>query len=74
MDYRDRIAIEPGKRFGRPVIRGLRITVDDVLSWLAAGMTSEEIRRDYPELEAEDIAACLAYAADRSRRVIIVAP
>ena len=73
MDYRDRIAIEPGKRFGRPVIRSLRITVDDVLSCLAAGMTAADILRDYPELEAEDVQACLAYAADRSRRVTIVA-
>jgi uncharacterized protein (DUF433 family) len=73
MDYRDRIAIEVGKRFGRPVIRGMRITVDDVLSWLAADMSQADILAAYPELEAEDVRACLAYAADKTRRVTVVA-
>ena len=68
MGYRDRITIEAGKRGGRPCIRGMRITVYDVLGWLASGMSHEEILRDYPELEAEDIRACLEFAAERERR------
>jgi uncharacterized protein (DUF433 family) len=68
MSYRDTITIEAGKRGGRPVIRGMRIAVADVLGWLAAGMTHEEILSEYPELTEEDIRACLAYAADRERR------
>ncbi|HTT39850.1 MAG TPA: DUF433 domain-containing protein [Burkholderiales bacterium] len=72
MDYRDIITIEPGKRGGKPCIRGMRITVYDVLGWLAAGMTLEEILADYPELTAEDIRACLSYAADRERSGLIV--
>ena len=68
MTYTDRIRMEPGKRSGRPVVRGLRITVYDVLGWLAEGMTTEEILADFPELELADIHACLAYAADRERR------
>jgi len=70
MDYRDIITLEPGKRGGRPCIRRMRITVADVLAWLAAGMTYYEILSDYPELTEDDIRACLAYAADRERRVI----
>ena len=70
MDYRDRIKIEPGKRGGKPTIRGLRITVYDVLDYLASGMSEEEILRDFPELTAEDIRACLAFAADRERRLV----
>ena len=70
MNYQDLITIEPGKRGGRPTIRGMRIAVADVLGWLAAGMTHEEIISDYPELTEEDIRACLAYAADRERRVV----
>lgn len=69
MDYRDIITIDPGKRGGRPCIRALRITVADVLGWLAAGMSHDEIREDYPELTEDDIRACLAYAAERERRV-----
>ena len=65
MSYEGIINIEPGKRGGRPTIRGMRIAVADVLSWLAAGMTHEEIINDYPELNEDDIRACLAYAADR---------
>ncbi len=70
MSYQDVITIEPGKRGGRPCIRGMRIAVADVLGWLAAGMTPQEIIADYPELTAEDIQACLAYAADRERRLL----
>lgn len=68
MNYRDRITLESGKRGGQPCIRGLRITVYDVLGWLAAGMSQDEILRDHPDLEADDIKACLAFAADRERR------
>jgi uncharacterized protein (DUF433 family) len=67
MNYREIIGIEAGKRGGKPVIRGLRITVYDVLDWLAQGMTTDEIIDDFPELEVKDIQACLAYAADRER-------
>ncbi|HWX37331.1 MAG TPA: DUF433 domain-containing protein [Steroidobacteraceae bacterium] len=70
MKYQDIITIEPGKRGGRPCVRGMRITVADVLGWLAAGMSHAEIIADYPELNEEDIRACLAYAADRERRVV----
>lgn len=69
VDYHDIITIEPGKRGGKPVIRGLRITVDDVLSYLAAGMTPEQIVTDFPPLTLSDIRAVLAYAADRERRI-----
>ncbi|MEX0775764.1 MAG: DUF433 domain-containing protein [Phycisphaeraceae bacterium] len=71
MNYQDIITIEPGKRGGRPCIRRMRITVSDVLGWLAAGMTHEEVLSDYPELTEQDILACLAYAADRERRLLI---
>ena len=70
MNYQQIITIEPGKRGGRPCIRGLRIAVADVLGWLAAGMSHQQIIADYPELTDEDIRACLAYAADRERRII----
>jgi uncharacterized protein (DUF433 family) len=73
MSYQGVINIEPGKRGGRPCIRGLRIAVSDVLGWLAAGMTHAEIIAEYPELTEDDIRACLAYAADRERRVITAA-
>jgi uncharacterized protein (DUF433 family) len=69
--HRDRITFEPGKRGGRPCIRGLRITVYDVLSYLAAGMTAEEILLDFPDLEPEDIRAALAYAAEREQRSLL---
>jgi uncharacterized protein (DUF433 family) len=69
MSYRDRITIEPGKRGGKPCIRSLRITVYDVLGWLASGMSQDDILRDYPDLCAEDIKACLEFAAERERRV-----
>jgi uncharacterized protein (DUF433 family) len=70
MNYQDIITIESGKRGGRPTIRGMRIAVADVLGWLAAGMSHEEILSDYPELSEEDIRACLAYAADRERKLV----
>ncbi len=63
--YRDRITLEPGKRGGKPCIRGLRITVQDVLQWLVSGQSVQDILADYPQLEPEDIQASLAYAADR---------
>jgi uncharacterized protein (DUF433 family) len=69
VDYQGIITIEPGKRGGKPVIRGLRITVDDVLSYLAAGMSVEQIVADFPPLTSEDVLAVLAYAADRERRI-----
>ena len=68
--YQDIITIEPGKRGGRPCIRGMRIAVADVLGWLASGMSHQQILREYPELTESDIRACLAYAADRERRVM----
>ncbi len=69
MSYQDIITLEPGKRGGRPCIRGMRIAVADVLGWLAAGMTHQQIFEEYPELTEEDIRACLSFAADRERRV-----
>ena len=66
-DYRDRITLEPGKRGGKPCIRGLRITVQDVLTWLAEGRSIDDILADFPQLQAEDVQAVLAYAADRER-------
>ena len=73
MTFRDVIAIEPGKRGGRPIVRGTRIAVADVLGWLAAGMTHEQIVSDYPELTEDHIRACLAYAAERERRLVTAA-
>lgn len=72
MNYADRIWIEPGKRGGRPVVRGLRITVYDVVGWLADGMAPAEVLEDFPELEQEDIHACLAYGADRERHAAVL--
>lgn len=70
-NYKDFITIEPGKRGGKPCLRGMRITVYDVLSYLAAGMTHEEILQDFPYLTEDDIRACLAYAADREGRMMV---
>ncbi len=67
MSYRDIITVEPGKRGGKPCIRGLRVTVSDVLGYLASGTSQEQILRDFPYLTAGDIRACLEYAADRER-------
>jgi uncharacterized protein (DUF433 family) len=72
MDYSEIITIEPGRRSGKPCIRGLRITVSDVLGYLASGMTTEQIVEDFPELTREDVQACLAFAADRERRLSVV--
>ena len=74
MDYRKLITIEPGKRGGKPCIRGLRITVYDVLEYLASGMSTDEILRDFPDLTREDIRACLAFAADRERKLVSAPP
>jgi uncharacterized protein (DUF433 family) len=71
MDYRAHITIEPGKRGGRPCVRGMRITVYDVLSYLAAGMTIEQVLEDFPYLTRDDVLACLAYAADREHRTLL---
>ena len=70
MDYRSLITIEPGKRGGRPCIRGMQISVYDILGWLAAGMTNDQILEEYPELTVEDIRAALAYAADREHHLV----
>jgi uncharacterized protein (DUF433 family) len=70
MDQPSRITIEPGKRGGKPCIRGLRFSVQDVLEYLASGMTEAEILSDFPDLEAEDIKAVLLFAADRERRFV----
>jgi uncharacterized protein (DUF433 family) len=72
MSATERITLEPGKRGGRPCVRGLRITVYDVLAMLAEGMSEEEILEDFPELENADIRACLAYAANREQGVLKV--
>jgi uncharacterized protein (DUF433 family) len=72
MDYTKIITIEPDKRSGQPCIRGLRMTVQDVLEYLAGGMTVEEVLADFPDLTADDIRACLAFAADRERRLRVV--
>ncbi len=71
MDYSKIITIEPGKRSGKPCIRGMRITVQDILEYLAGGMTEEQILEDFPELTREDIKACLAFAADRERKLFV---
>lgn len=71
MDYRDIITIEPGKRSGKPCIRGMRIAVQDVLEYLTSGMSEEEILSDFPELTQEDILACLTFAANRERRLAV---
>jgi len=69
MDYSKIITIEPDKRSGKPTIRGMRMTVTDVLEYLAGGMTPEEIVDEFPDLTFEDIRACLAFAADRERKL-----
>ena len=70
MDYSKIITVEPGKCGGKPCIRGMRITVSDVLGYLAAGMSEDEVLRDFPYLTCEDIRACLAFAADLERRLM----
>ena len=71
MSYKDIITIKTGKRSGKPCIRGMRITVYDVLEYLASGMTHKDILDDFPYLTEEDILACLAYAADREKRLMV---
>ncbi len=73
-DYSNIVTIEPSKRGGKPCIRGLRITVYDVLEYLASGMSEDEILVDFPDLTVEDIRACLAFAADRERRLVSLSP
>ncbi len=72
MNYHNIITLEPGKRGGKPCIRGLRVTVYDVLVYLAAGMTTEQILQDFDYLTRDDILACLAYAADRERYQLVI--
>jgi uncharacterized protein (DUF433 family) len=71
MNYQDIITIEPGKRGGKPCIRGMRITVYDILEYLASGMSQQEILKDFPYLTEIDILACLAYAADREKQLLV---
>lgn len=72
MKYKDIITIEPGKRGGKPCIRGMRITVYDILGYLASGMTHQEILDDFPYLTEEDVLACLSYAAERERSMLAI--
>ncbi len=74
MDYREHITIEPGKRGGKPCIRGMRITIYDILEYLASGMSEDEILADFPDLTREDIRASLAFAADRERKLVSIPP
>ena len=73
IDYKQIITLEPGKRGGKPCIRGMRITVGDILGWLATGMTIQEILSDFDELLEEDIYAALSYAADRENKIYQIA-
>ncbi len=72
VNYQGIITIEPGKRGGKPCIRGMRITVYDILSYLAAGMTHQEVLDDFPYLTEDDILACLSYAAERERQMLVL--
>ncbi len=72
MNYQHIITIEPGKRGGKPCVRHMRITVGDVLGWLASGMSHEEIIKDFPELTNDDILACLDYAAHKEQNVKVL--
>ena len=74
MSYQDRITIDPAKRGGKPCIRNLRITVSDVLEYLASGMSEDAVLTDFPDLTREDIRACLAFAADRERKLVSIPP
>ncbi|MCH8987599.1 MAG: DUF433 domain-containing protein [Chloroflexi bacterium] len=74
MNYEHLITIEAGKRGGKPCIRSMRITVYDILEYLASGMSEEQILEDFPDLTQEDIRACLAFAADRERRFVSIPP
>jgi uncharacterized protein (DUF433 family) len=72
MNYRDHIVIDPNVRFGKPIVRGTRISVGDVLAYLAGGMSEDEILADFPQLSRDDVRACLAFAAERERRLASV--
>ena len=72
MDYRDRIVIDPEIQFGKPSVKGTRITVGDVLSYLASGMSEQQILADFPQLTEDDIRACLTFAAERERRTVSI--
>ena len=72
MNYRNFITYEPGKRSGKPCIRGMRITVYDILEYMSSGMSHDEILSDFPYLTRDDLMACLAYAADREKHVLVV--
>jgi uncharacterized protein (DUF433 family) len=72
MDYRTIITLEPGKRSGKPCIRGMRITVYDIFDYLASGMNEADILSDFPELTKDDLQACYAYAADKERRMTVL--
>ena len=74
MDYQHLITVDPGKCGGKPCIRDLRMTVYDVLEYLASGMSEDDILRDFPDLTHEDIRACLAFAAERERKVLVIPP
>jgi uncharacterized protein (DUF433 family) len=74
MTYHDRITIDPAKRGGKPCIRGLRITVYDILEYLASGMSESDILKDFPDLTQADIRACLEFAADRERKLVSLPP
>jgi uncharacterized protein (DUF433 family) len=73
MDYSKTITIDPGRRSGKPCIRNLRITVQDILEYLASGMSEDEILQDFSELTHDDIRACLSFAADRERKLFVAA-
>lgn len=73
MNYRNFIEIDPNIRFGKPCIKGTRIAVYDVLSWLASGMTIDHILSDFPQLSKDQVLACLAYSADKERRATVAA-
>ena len=74
MNYHDYITVDPNKRGGKPCVRGLRITVYEVLDYLASDMTEDEILADFPDLTREDFKACIAFAAERERRLVTVPP
>ena len=74
MTHLDGFTIEPGKRSGKPCIRGLRIAVSDVLDYLASGMSEEDLLRDFPDLTREDIRACLAFAAEPDTALLVIEP
>ncbi|HSW29468.1 MAG: DUF433 domain-containing protein [Longimicrobiales bacterium] len=74
MNFRERVTIEPGKRSGKPCIRGMRITVSDVLDYLASGMSEDEVLAELPDLERDDIKAALSFAAERERRLMSLPP